>query len=68
MEEVNVSEIAAEHIHALHLAREAFIHCESDKILRDALKQRVYPRGDKFTKRVGFITKIDLEDGKAQLN
>ena len=32
---------AAAHISALHLAREAFIQCEADRVLRTALRQRV---------------------------
>ena len=46
LEEVNVSKSAAMHISALHLAREAFIECEADRVLRTALKQRVYARGE----------------------
>ena len=32
----------ADHINALHLAREAFIECESDRVIKTALKKRVY--------------------------
>ena len=45
-EEVNVSKSAAMHISALHLTREAFIECEADRVLKTALKQRVYARGE----------------------
>ena len=34
------------HISALHLAREAFVECEADRVLKTALKQRVYARGE----------------------
>ena len=46
MEEVQVSKAAATHISSLHLAREAFIQCEADRVLRTALKQRVYAQGE----------------------
>ena len=46
LEEVNVSKSAAMHLSDLHLAREAFIECEADRVLRTALKQRVYARGE----------------------
>ena len=37
MEEVNVSKKLAEHLSAIQLAREAFVECESDRILKTAL-------------------------------
>ena len=40
MKEVDVSKSVAVHIHAMHLAREAYIKCESDKVLAEALKRR----------------------------
>ena len=43
---MNVSKSAAMHISALHLTREAFIECEADRVLKTALKQRVYARGE----------------------
>ena len=43
-EEVNVGKAAAMHIQAMHSAREAFIECESDRILKTALKKKVYAR------------------------
>ena len=42
MEEVDVGKSVAIHIHAMHLAREAYIQCESDKVLAEALKRRVF--------------------------
>ena len=42
MEEVELSTVIAEHIHAMHLAREMFVQCESDRVLAEALKRRVY--------------------------
>ena len=36
MEEVRVSKAAAMHISALHLAREAFVQCEADRVLKTA--------------------------------
>ena len=45
LEEVVMSKVVADHINALHLAREAYIAGESDRILKTALKQRIYRRG-----------------------
>ena len=45
LEEPVMSKAVAAHINALHLAREAYISGESDKILKNALKQRIYKRG-----------------------
>ena len=42
LEEVVMSKAVAEHINALHAAREAFIKCEADRVLKQALKSRVY--------------------------
>ena len=44
-EEVVMSKSVAEHINALHAAREAFIKCEADKVLKQALKSRIYTQG-----------------------
>ena len=46
LEEVSMSKAMADHINAMHLARQAFIECESDRVLKAALKQRLYQRGD----------------------
>ena len=40
------SKSLAMHLHAMHLAREEFIQAESSKVLKKALKSRVYARGD----------------------
>ena len=45
LEEVSMSKAMADHINAMHLARQAYVECESDRILKTALKQRVYVRG-----------------------
>ena len=45
LEEVIMSKAVADHINALHLAREAYIFGESDRILAGALKQKIYRRG-----------------------
>ena len=44
-EEVVMEKAVADHINALFLAREAYIQCESDKVLKMALKQRTYKQG-----------------------
>ena len=41
-----MSKSVADHINALFLAREAYIQGESDRVLKAALKQRVYKRGE----------------------
>ena len=75
LEEVNVSKAAAMHISALHAAREEFIKCESDRVLRTALKQRVYARREDIqrgdwvyyknkTKRWEGPVKVAARDGK----
>ena len=46
LEEVSMSKSMADHINAMHLARQAYIECESDRVLKIALKQRIYQRGD----------------------
>ena len=45
-EEVVMEKSVANHINALFLAREAYVQGESDKILKKALKQRIYKRGE----------------------
>ena len=44
--EVVMEKSVANHINALFLAREAYVQGESDKILKMALKQRIYKRGE----------------------
>ena len=46
MEEVVMTKAVADNINAMHLARQAYIECESDRVLKAALKQRIYKRGD----------------------
>lgn len=46
LEEVSMNKNMAEHINAMYLGREAFIECESDRVLKTALKKRVYARND----------------------
>ena len=41
-EEISMPKAVAQHINAMHLARESFIKCESDRVLKAALKQRLY--------------------------
>ena len=41
-EEISMPKALAQHINAMHLARESFIKCESDRVLKAALKQRLY--------------------------
>ena len=50
-EEVVMEKSVADHINAMFLAREAYVQGESDKILKMALKQRIYKRGEDI--RVG---------------
>ena len=45
LEDVEVSVAVASHIHAMHLAREAFVQCESDRVLAEALRKRLYVGG-----------------------
>ena len=45
-EEVSMSKAMADHINALHSAREAFIECEADRVLKQALKRRVFACSD----------------------
>ena len=44
LEEVVMSQAVAQHLNAMHLARQAYIEGESDNILKLALKQRIYRR------------------------
>ena len=46
LEEVVMSKSLANHINAMHKARECFIQCESDRTLKSALKQRIYKEAD----------------------
>ena len=48
LEEVRVSKAMMEHIQALHSAREAFIQCEADRVLREALRSRIYAKGEQI--------------------
>ena len=41
LEEVTMSQAVANQINAMHLAREAFIECESDRVIKTALKKRL---------------------------
>ena len=45
LEEVNMNKSVADHINALHLAREAYTWGESNRVIKAALKQRIYKRG-----------------------
>ena len=45
-EEVVMSKSMADHINAMHLGREAFVECEADRVLRTALRKRVYARNE----------------------
>ena len=42
LEEESVSKAVANQINAMHLAREAFIECESDRVIKTALKRKLY--------------------------
>ena len=44
-EEVNVGKAAAMHIQPLHSAREPFIECESNRILKTALQKNFFASG-----------------------
>ena len=46
LEEVVMNKKVADNINAMHLSRKAYIECESDRVLKQALKQRIYQRGD----------------------
>ena len=69
-----MSKAVAEHINALHAAREAFIKCEADRVLKQALKSRVYTQsgnisaGDwiyfKNKRKWEGPVKVTTEDGK----
>ena len=41
-----VSQTLAKNLDALHSAREEFIKCESDRIIKSALKDRIFPKGN----------------------
>ena len=45
-ENKTISQTLAKNLEALHSAREEFIKAESDRIIRSALKDRVYPKGN----------------------
>ena len=75
LEEVVMNKKIAEHINAMHSAREAFIKCESDKVLKQALKSRIYVQGKNIvpgdwiyfknnTKKWEGPVKITTKDGK----
>ena len=49
LEETTMSKAMADHINALHSAREAFIQCESDRVLKTALRKRVYSRPNQIS-------------------
>ena len=46
LEEVVMNKKVADNINAMHLSRKAYIECESDRVLKQALKQRIYQRGN----------------------
>ena len=74
LEEVSISKVMAEHINALHNAREAFIACESDRIIKTALKKRVYSQAQEISpgswiyykkdKKWEGPVKVTTKDGK----
>merc|ERR1711942_65997 len=74
LEEVAMNKVLAEHINALHKAREAFIECESDRIIKEALKKRVYSQPESITpgswiyfknnKKWEGPVKVTTKDGK----
>ena len=41
-DDISMPKAVAQHINSIHLAREAFIKCESDRTLKAALRQRLY--------------------------
>lgn len=45
-----LSTVFAKHLNTLHSAREEFIRCESDRILKTALKDRVFTKGGNIGK------------------
>ena len=51
LKEVVMDKAVANHINALHMARQAYIAGESDKVLKGMLKQRIYTRGDEIDRR-----------------
>ena len=68
-----MNEVLAEHI-ALHSAKEAFIECESDRIIKTALKKKIYSRLEdreqgswiyyKTDKKWEGPVKVTTKDGK----
>ena len=46
LEEVSMSQAVADQINAMHMAREAFVECESDRVIKIALKKRLYVTSD----------------------
>ena len=48
-EEASMSKVLADHINALHSAREAFIKCETARIIKTALKKRVYSQPEEIS-------------------
>ena len=63
-DELSMPKFVAQHINAMHLARENFIKCESDRVLKAALKQRVY-KLVRYSQEIGFTLKM-IEDGMDQ--
>ena len=68
MEEIQVSKALARHINALHLAREAFIQCEADRVLKTALKKRVYARGENISPGDWIYFNLQHQDSTSKLN
>ena len=61
-----MSKALANHINAMHLARQAFIECESDRVLKAALKQKVYQRGDNVKQGDWIYFKQNIKSGKSK--
>ena len=59
LEEIDMPSQLADHIHAMHSAREAYIQCESDRVLAEALKQRVYLDAGEVQKGMWVYFKTD---------
>ena len=74
LEEVRLSKSMADHINAMHMAREMFIQCESDHILKMALKKRCFASSKEISpgewiyfkngKRWEGPVKVTTKDGK----
>ena len=47
-EEVTLNRSMAQHINAMHLGREAFMECEADRVLKTALRKRIYVRKEQI--------------------